>query len=81
MTSRFACPCCGFLTLAEPSPSDDICAVCGWQDDFVDNQNTDVLGPNRLKLSRARVNYKCLGYSDPRLRDSVRPPKPEETPS
>ena len=81
MVPRYACPCCGFLTHSEPSPSDDICAVCGWQDDFVDNKDTEVLGPNRVKLSRAKVNYKCLGYSDPRVKTLVRAPKPEETPS
>lgn len=35
MTASYPCPCCGFLTFAEPSGSYDVCAVCGWEDDNV----------------------------------------------
>ena len=80
MAGQFACPCCDYLTLPEASPSDEICAVCGWQDDSVDNQDTPTLGPNPVKLSRARVNFRCLGCSHPDRRGLVRPPRPEEIP-
>jgi Cysteine-rich CPCC len=80
----YACACCGFLTLPEPAgESWEICPVCGWQDDPVDNEDTDVLGPNRVKLSVARENFARFGAAErrvdsrgPRLRD----PKPYEIP-
>jgi hypothetical protein len=57
-TPGYPCPCCGYRTLPGPSPTDDICPVCFWQDDFVDSQDTDVLGhalpeerPHRFDLS------------------------------
>jgi hypothetical protein len=76
----FPCPCCGFFTLNEQSPSDDICPVCFWQDDFVDNHDTDVLGPNPVRLSVARMNYNAFGASHRRRLPHVRKPRPEEGP-
>ena len=48
MTERpgYPCPCCGYRTLPGPSPTDDICSICFWQDDFVDNQDTN--DPNQV---------------------------------
>jgi len=79
-TERFPCPCCGYRTLNRRSPSDEICAVCDWQDDFVDNQDTDVLGPNRVTLSTARANFARFGTSQERLLSRARPPRPDEGP-
>ena len=76
----FPCPCCGFRTLPGRSPSDEICPVCFWQDDFVDNQDTDVLGPNRVTLSVARSNFARFGASEERLLGYVREPLPSEGP-
>jgi hypothetical protein len=76
----YPCPCCGFRTLPDASPSDEICPVCFWQDDFVDNQDTDVLGPNRVTLLAARSNYARLGASEQRLVAFVRAPRGEEGP-
>jgi hypothetical protein len=76
----YPCPCCGFRTLPSASPSDEICPVCFWQDDFVDNQDTDVLGPNRVTLSVARANYARWGASEERWSGRVRAPRPEEGP-
>jgi hypothetical protein len=80
----YPCACCGFLTLADPTgESWDICEVCGWQDDPVDNADTDVLGPNKVKLSVARANFaqfkavtRRIDNKGPRLR----PPRPDEIP-
>ena len=31
---RFACPCCGYLTLSEEPPGTyEVCPVCDWGDD------------------------------------------------
>jgi hypothetical protein len=78
--SNFPCPCCGYRTLPDVSPSDEICPVCFWQDDFVDNRDTDVLGPNHVRLSVARHNYAEFGAAEERVRPYVRPPRPEEGP-
>ena len=77
---RYPCPCCGYRTLPGPSPTDEICPVCFWQDDFVDNHDTDVLGPNKVTLSEARANFARLGASEQRFVVEVRPPRPEEGP-
>ena len=77
---RYPCPCCGYRTLPAPSPSDEICEVCFWQDDFVDNHDDDVLGPNSVRLSVARANYARFGAYEQRWADEVRPPRLEEGP-
>lgn len=76
----FRCPCCGFRTLPGPSPSDELCKVCFWQDDFVDNHDTEVLGPNSVTLSVARANFLVFGACEERWVGNVRPPRPEEGP-
>jgi hypothetical protein len=64
----YPCVCCGSPTLpGGPGTTDEICPVCQWQDDYVDNQDTNVLGPNRVRLSVARANFARIGISDPRL--------------
>ena len=55
MTPVCPCPCCGFLTLAEPSGSHDICAVCGWEDDPVQLRHPGMAGgANRRSLCDAQ---------------------------
>jgi Cysteine-rich CPCC len=76
----FPCPCCGYETLPGPSPTDEICEVCLWQDDFVDNHDTHVLGPNSVTLSEARVNFVRCGASEQRWVEEVREPRPDEGP-
>jgi hypothetical protein len=76
----YPCPCCGFLKLPAPPGSDEICPVCFWQDDPVDNQGTHVLGPNRVRLSQARQNYVDFGAAEERLVAVVRAPLADERP-
>jgi hypothetical protein len=66
--------------IAGPAARRQHLSVCGWQDDYVDNQGTDALGPNRVPLPRAKQNFVVYGVSDLRLRDQVRPPRPDELP-
>lgn len=69
-----------FHALGAAGTTDGICPVCYWQDDTVDNQDTDVLGPSKVRLSTAPANYRAFGVSDDRLRSFVRSPTPEELP-
>ena len=57
---RRPCPCCGYRTVdGAPPGSDEICAVCGWQDDDVQYEDpTFEGGPNRGKsLEQARAEF------------------------
>jgi cysteine-rich CPCC protein len=79
---RFACPCCGFLTLRERGGF-QVCKVCFWEDDGQDDHDADVVrgGPNGLlSLTRARANFAAFGASDERNKKHVRPPLPDEFP-
>ncbi len=46
----------------------------------MDNQDTEVLGPNRVTLSVARGNFAEFGASERRFAERVRLPRPEEGP-
>jgi len=62
-----ACPCCGYVTLAEPGHY-SICVVCWWEDDGQDNVDADRFwaGPNsNLRLSKARANFIVYGINNP----------------
>jgi hypothetical protein len=80
---KFACHCCGFLTLTEePLGSYEICPVCFWEDDYVQLMEPTVGGgPNHVSLEEARQNYAKFGVSEERFKMYVRPPNPDEYPS
>lgn len=83
MGKRFACPCCGYLTLPEePIGTYNICPVCFWEDDEVQNNDPTFRGgANRVSLVEARENFNAFGVSERRFLKNVRPPRPEEIPS
>ena len=76
---KFACPVCGYLTLLEQY--DEICEVCFWQSDHVDN-NPDpankTLGPNHVNLYQAKINFAKFGAAEERNIKNVRPPREKE---
>jgi hypothetical protein len=80
--AKFACPCCGFLTLADQPPGSYLlCPVCWWEDDGVQFSNPDRRGgANSPSLNEARENFQRIGASDPDLLSEVRSPTAEETP-
>jgi hypothetical protein len=80
--ARRACPCCGYLTLDDPEPGTyDICEVCLWEDDPVQLRKPDYEGgANKCSLNQARVTFQLHGVSDLRVRELVRPPRPDEQP-
>jgi hypothetical protein len=78
----YPCNCCGFLTLTDPAiGSYEICPVCRWEDDPV--QNEDPLfpgGANSVSLACARENYIRLGACEPGSSGKARPPNIGEVP-
>jgi Cysteine-rich CPCC len=76
---KWPCVCCGCFTLPGPTgTTDEICPICFWQDDAVDNEGTEVLGPNKVTLAAARANYRSFGAAEVRVRGFVRKPQPDE---
>lgn len=82
MVTKYACPCCGYLTLdARPPGTWDICAVCWWEDDLVQYSDADFRGgANDVSLNEARAVFKRVGASDERFLSKVRGPFPSEYP-
>jgi hypothetical protein len=79
---KYACPCCGYLTLDARGAS-DICPVCFWEDDGQDNHDADVRrgGPNgRLSLTEARKNFREFGACELNQVENVRKPRKNEEP-
>ena len=81
---RYACDCCGYLTLLNPGHY-EICAVCGWEDDRCDNNRIcggpdAPSGPNHVSLTQGRGDFALFGASKERSKEYVRGPRPEEYP-
>ncbi|MDR2610017.1 MAG: hypothetical protein LBC58_01010 [Clostridiales Family XIII bacterium] len=52
-----SCVCCGFPTLPEDSLF-EICPICGWQDDPVQNDDPDYAGgANKESLNEYRAQW------------------------
>lgn len=70
---RFACQCCGWRVLGEPTPgSYTTCPVCDWTDDALTTLAA------REALYQARVCYAATGASSRDSQDAVRAPAPGE---
>ena len=82
------CPCCGNFTIEDTwingEPLEvitDICSVCFWNFDLVDQENPDrPMGPNAVSLNQSKKNYEKFGAVEQRLFKYVREPLPEELP-
>jgi hypothetical protein len=76
MNKKFACPCCGFLTLEEESPgTHEICPVCYWEDDLVQFEDPNHWGANGVSLAETRLNFIRFGASEEKFKPRVqRPP-------
>jgi hypothetical protein len=72
---KYACLCCGYATLEEPS-SYEICEICFWEDDGQDDPNADECwgGPNHVSLTNGRRNFKSFGASELKDLKHVRKP-------
>ncbi len=78
----YPCQCCGFLTLSDPSGgSYEICPVCFWEDDPVQNEDPFYAGgANQVSLDEAKKKFVELGAADFRCLAHVRGPYVEEVP-
>ena len=79
---RYACPCCGSVTLPSRGAF-DLCPVCFWEDDGQDNHDANLVrgGPNgSASLTEARANFAAFGASDRVFLDRVRSPTSTEQP-
>ena len=56
---KYACVCCGELTMKEQPPGTyQVCPVCGWEDDKLQYKHPDLAGgANELSLNEARERY------------------------
>lgn len=55
--AKFKCPVCGKYYFEEDSDF-DICEVCGWENDGLQNANPDYAGgANKMSLNQAREAY------------------------
>ena len=78
ITQKYRCPCCGYLTLPGAG-SYDICPVCFWEDDPIQEDDPDFEGgANDLSLNESRRNYELFGACEQRFCEGVRKPLPEE---
>lgn len=62
---KFKCVCCGNKTMEHSDPLyHDICPVCFWENDPIQNENPDYAGgANRVCLNEAIMNYKKFGVA------------------
>jgi len=55
MEDRRSCPCCGYLTFEGALASYDICSVCSWEDDAIQEEDpTYSGGANNISLMEAQ---------------------------
>ncbi len=56
---KYTCPCCGYNTFDEPVKGTyDICELCGWEDDLVQNGDPDYEGgANEICLREAQLEF------------------------
>lgn len=76
----YPCPCCGYFTYDHvPDGSFDVCPVCFWEDDNVQNVEPSYEGgANGISLNNARKNFLKFGAIKKEFIDSVRKPLPDE---
>lgn len=70
------CPCCNHKTMDNNDPLfHDICPVCYWENDPVQNEDENFIGgANKVSLAQARKNYSVFGASSKEFTDKVREP-------
>lgn len=80
---KYPCPCCEYLTFdEEPCGSFEICPVCYWEDDNVQNADPSYSGgANGVSLNEGKENFARYGAIKKELSNKVRRPLANEIPS
>lgn len=71
---KYTCPCCGYKTLDEPAIGTfDICELCDWEDDLVQNSDPDYEGGANGICLREAQHYFINKAIDPQefIKDSA----------
>lgn len=78
---RNRCFCCGNYTLigTKEDIAWDICPVCFWENDTIDDDNAQSVA-NHMTLLQGKENYKSFGACDKKMLRYVRKPKRYELP-
>ena len=73
---KYTCQCCGYMTLDEKSGNYDICPICLWEDDWLQNKEYDTnVGANSgFSLRQAQKNFKAFGVYTEKHISNVRKP-------
>jgi len=79
-TKKYKCICCGYYTFEENIVMmHDICPVCFWENDGVQNFDPAFSGgANEMSLNEARENFKLFGAIDKKLLKYLREPLEDE---
>ena len=78
-TRKRRCACCGCYTLEEPEGGYEICPVCFWEDDAVQNNDPEFTGgANKVCLREAQENFEEFGACTESAIPFVREPDAEE---
>jgi hypothetical protein len=79
---RYACPCCGNLSLDEEPPGTRlVCDVCWWEDDPVQSADAEYRsGANGPSPNEAREYFRTIGVSAPEHLARVRREDPSRLP-
>lgn len=82
VVKKFACPCCGFLTLTDRSYwSFEICPVCFWENDPLQEEDPFYWGgANGISITEGLTNFGRCGASHPDEALRVRAPAVDEVP-
>lgn len=79
---NYPCDCCGYFTLSEGRGNTfEICPVCWWEDDGVQQDDPTYWGgANVLNQIDARINFAKYGAMEERFVVNARPPMETELP-
>jgi hypothetical protein len=74
INARYACRCCGYLTLVQPPPGTNlICPTCCWEDTSPSDPARHYTS-NRVHLLQAQRNFLAFGACEREWLDLVRAP-------